>query len=188
MRLTLTILLLFALQTHAAEVGLKSTFGADDIIFSGQIMTGDATKVGDLIKKISGDGKVHRFIIHSPGGNVTEAIAIGDLLRQDRFSVYEPSGLSCISACVFAIAGGVQRVLLGKVGLHRPYLPNNFESTPLVSLVQADAKKSMSIYMEKMGVKTSIVDAMYAIESPSEIRYLGAQEMKAYRLSTEDEM
>ena len=188
MRLVLLVavtLLLHGLQVNAAEIGLNSTPDRDDIIASGQIVEGDSMRVRELIHKTLGDGKIHRFIIHSPGGNVTEAIAIGTLLRNHEFSVFEPVGVSCISACVFAIAGGVSRVLKGKVGLHHPFLPNIQSDNPAAIKVESEGKVAMTAYIGKMGVKEALVDAMYSIQNPNEIRYLNDREMRYYRISTE---
>ena len=181
---TAVTLILLTFQVYAAEIGLNSTAVTDDIIASGQIVTGDANKVSSLMRKTVGDGKAHRFIIHSPGGNVTEAIAIGNLLRSNGFSVFEPPQVSCISACVFAIAGGTSRILMGKVGLHHPYLPNVLASNPAAIEVQTEGKQSMTAYMEKMGVKEEVVEVMYSIKDPEQIRYLDTQELRAYQLST----
>ena len=73
---------------------------------------------------------------------------------------------------------------MGKVGLHHPYLPNVLASNPAAIEVQTQGRQSMTAYMEKMGVKAEIVDAMYSIKDPERIRYLDAEELRAYKLST----
>jgi len=182
--ISVSILLFFA-QVKAAEIGLHSTSTTADIIVSGEITPGDANKVHDLIDRIDGDKKIHRFIIHSPGGNVTEAISIGSLLRSYGFTVFEPVGVTCISACIFAIAGGRSRILMGKVALHHPYLPHVLESHPVARQIQSEGKQAMLEYMKKMGVQETIVDAMYSLQDPSEIKYLSTAELQAYKLATD---
>jgi hypothetical protein len=178
------MLLLLVSSVSAAEIGLNATTTSNDIIMSGQIMSGDSIQVNKLIHKLVEDNKARRFIIHSPGGSVSEAMDIGRLLRSYGFSVLEPAQVSCISACVLAVAGGNPRILMGKIGLHHPYFPNILVNNPVAIKVQAEGKESIAAYMEAMGVKKGIVDAMYAIKDPAEIRYLDAHQLTAYNIST----
>ena len=39
--------------------------------------------------------------------------------------------------------------------------------------------------MKKMGVQETIVDAMYSLQDPSEIKYLSTAELQAYKLATD---
>ena len=50
--------------------------------------------------------------------------------------------------------------------------------------VQTEGKQSMTAYMEKMGVTEEVVEVMYSIKDPEQIRYLDTQELRAYQLST----
>ena len=181
-----TTIFSLAIATNAAEVSLNTSPMVDSIIFSGEITKGDSEKVSALIEKVANNGKIHQFTIHSPGGNITAAMDIGNLLRANVFIVFEPLGTSCISACIFTIAGGSQRIIAGQVGLHHPYLPQPHLSA-LEPLVQSEGKKAMVLYMKKMGVQGSLIDAMYSLSNANEVRYLTADEMKFYQLTTENE-
>jgi hypothetical protein len=69
------------------------------------------------------------FDVDSLGGDVEAAINIGRLARKYNASVSSIYG-TCASSCVFILAGGVDRHLLSSiVGIHRPFLPNDNETT-----------------------------------------------------------
>lgn len=110
---------------------------------------------------------------------------IGDLLRSNRISVFEPKGVSCISACVFAIMGGTSRVIEGRIGLHHPLFLNVPADNPRVQQLLAEGKRSMMRYAQKMNVNPQIVEDMYTLPNEGEIKYLNQNEVSAYRLSTE---
>src|SRR3978361_752506 len=62
------------------------------------------------------------FGINSRGGSVAAAIAIGRMFRRENAWI-GVNGV-CFSACVFMLAGAVDRQTgkLDQVGIHRPYL------------------------------------------------------------------
>jgi ATP-dependent protease ClpP protease subunit len=60
--------------------------------------------------------------LNSLGGSVSDAMAIGNIIRNAGYftAVYE--GDECSSACVLVLAGGVSRIASwGKIGIHRPH-------------------------------------------------------------------
>jgi hypothetical protein len=170
----------------SGEVGISSHQNFDDIIFSGQIMKGDAEKVKIFINELMPNPHKHRFIIHSPGGNVTEAMKIGELLRKNYFSIYEPNGITCISACVLVIMGGTIREVNGRVGLHHPL----FLNTPITADTQKlllEGEQAMVQYATRMNINPQIIRDMYTLKDESKIKYLSRAEIIAYHLSTEGE-
>jgi len=60
--------------------------------------------------------------LNSPGGDVTAAIATGRLLRSVEAPVAIKDNQECVIACVLILAGATNRLIYGKVGIHRPYL------------------------------------------------------------------
>src|SRR5207253_464065 len=59
--------------------------------------------------------------LSSKGGDVDGALAAGRLLRKERVTISVPNDDECLSACVFLLMAGVQRMVTGKVAIHRPY-------------------------------------------------------------------
>lgn len=119
-----------------------------------------------------------RFAIDSTGGSVIAAMKIGRLLRQERGSVMIEG--VCFSACVFVLAGAVDRVVFppGKVGIHRPYLVS----------VASDARheieralRLMRDYLREMDVSPQLADDMIAVE-PEDNRILSTSQLAAYGL------
>lgn len=183
----LSLLLLGSMfSPHAAEIGLDQSNGANSLIFSGEIKQGDSELLKPYIEKARSNGNPRRFIIHSEGGNVTEAMKIGSLLRKSNFSVFEPQGVSCFSACVFAIMSGTNRVINGRIGLHHPLFLNAPSNNPQVQKLLLEGKQAMTQYTMQMNVAPKIVEDMYALPNEADIKYLNQNEIRVYRLSTNE--
>jgi hypothetical protein len=57
-------------------------------------------KRGDYIKTV---------VLNSPGGSVTDALALGRLIREKKFATEVEAGKYCASSCPLVFAGGVER-------------------------------------------------------------------------------
>ena len=57
-------------------------------------------KRGDYIKTV---------VLNSPGGSVTDALAMGQLIREKKFATEVEPGQYCVSSCPLMFAGGVER-------------------------------------------------------------------------------
>ena len=124
------------------------------------------------------------FGINSRGGSVAAAMAIGRMFRRDN-AWLGVNGV-CFSACVFMLAGAVDRQTgkLDQVGIHRPYL----RSTPEKPLEADQIKQAysrmlqdMRDYLREMNVSQRLADDMLATE-PENNHILTEAELKAYRL------
>ncbi len=87
----------------------------------------------------------------------------------------------CASACVIAFAGGETRFGIegSKLGVHR------FSTTTQMDDPVADSQRVTGMllgYMKKMGVSSSVVEAM---SETRDIRWLGAREVSAMNLVTD---
>jgi hypothetical protein len=69
-------------------------------------------KRGDYIKTV---------VLNSPGGSVTDALAMGRLIREKKFSTEVETGRYCASSCPLVFAGGVERRAGDKaaIGVHQ---------------------------------------------------------------------
>jgi hypothetical protein len=129
-----------------AVTGNAATFelarGADGIIVAGvkvegDIVPGDAQELIDFYGKYG--EQISPVYLRSRGGDVTEAIAMGAILRRLRLEASVPLGdtgsapidpirvdhrenLICASACFLVYAGGAIR-FGNYLAMHRPYLP-----------------------------------------------------------------
>jgi hypothetical protein len=72
----------------------------------------EVDKRGDYIRTV---------VLNSPGGSVTDALAMGRLIREKKFSTEVEAGKYCASSCPLLFAGGVERRAGDKavIGVHQ---------------------------------------------------------------------
>ena len=129
------------------------------------------------------------ILLSSPGGDLNQAAIIGETIRArglvtavgiaDASGQVKPS--YCASACVLVFAGGKPRygVLGSALGVHR------FVTTKPVGDPVAETQRIAGAvlgYMTKMGVASSIVEAM---SETKDIRWLAPKEALAMNLITD---
>lgn len=125
----------------------------------------------------------------SPGGDLNQAMIIGEIIRSRGLStavgVADASGhirpSYCASACVFIYAGGKSRYGIegSMLGVHR--FVTTMPGRDPVAETQRTAGMILS-YMTKMGVSSSVVEAM---SETGDIRWLDVSEAAAMNLVTE---
>jgi hypothetical protein len=126
------------------------------------------------------------YTLNSRGGSVETALKIGRLLRKGRSSAWVLVDSICYSACVFILAGATSRPAFGRIGIHRPYEPDDISTS-------AAAQKTKYIklgnlvraYLSEMNVKPQLYDDMLYI-SPENIRMLSRKDLDSYGLTIED--
>lgn len=129
------------------------------------------------------------ILLSSPGGNLNQATIMGEIIRArglatavgiaDASARIKPA--YCASACVLVFAGGKPRygVLGSALGVHR------FVTTRPVGDPVAETQRIAGAvlgYMTKMGVASSIVEAM---SETTDIRWLAPKEALAMNLITD---
>jgi hypothetical protein len=178
----------------------------------GRIEPGTAKAFADAVANLK--GRRLPILIHSPGGSVAEAGAMGELIRAKGLAVAvartliancpESSlkcpdgpgtaitgGAACASACVLVLAGGVERLAApsARIGVH--------QTTTLVSETEglAHLKSTRKIY-EQQGVDAAVEAYLAAMgvgepvmtlarkTSAASIRWLSLAELKTSHLAT----
>jgi hypothetical protein len=178
----------------------------------GRIEAGTAKAFAGAIANLK--GRRLPILIHSPGGSVSDAGAMGELIRDKGLAVAvartliancpESSpqcpdgpgaaitgGATCASACVLVLAGGVERLAApsARIGVH--------QTTTLVSEIEglARLKSTRKIY-EQRGVDSAVETYLAAMgvgdsvmtlmrkTAAASIRWLSPAELKASRLLT----
>ena len=178
----------------------------------GRIEPGSAKAFADAIANLK--GRRLPILIHSPGGSVADAGAMGELIRAKGLAVAvartlitncpEASpkcpdgpgtaitgGATCASACVLVLAGGVERLAApsARIGVH--------QTTTLVSETEglAHLKSTRKIY-EQRGVDAAVEAYLAAMgvgdpvmtlmrKTPAaSIRWLSPAELKDSHLAT----
>jgi hypothetical protein len=124
--------------------------------------------------------------LESPGGSLTSAMAIGELVRDGGFDTGVAERGKCYSACVLILAAGVRRtVATGKIGVHRPYFDRGLH-TPGAALLE-DSQSGQIItgdvqrYFDRMGMRDGLMDAMMKVPSQF-MRHLTSREVAVYGL------
>jgi hypothetical protein len=117
--------------------------------------------------------------LNSPGGSLIAGMAMGRLLREQRFHTHvgkrtadprKPASGVCYSACPFAYAGGTGRFLAeGSVfGIHR--VTNRVPVPDALAFEQVVSGQAMG-YLAEMGIDSGLFDMMETIP-PDGIRLL----------------
>lgn len=184
-KLILIVGFIFSLSAQADVVvhPTSASGPADGLWISGQINAGDPAA---LQKHLPQFERVKIVLLDSPGGDVQAAMELGRILRRMNFNAWIFPDKLCASACVFVLAGAPYRTVGGKVGIHRPYQPNDKFSSPEQQKssylkIENDVKK----YLMDMNVNPSLYDDMIRI-SPGKIKYLNEDELERYGLSETD--
>lgn len=152
----------------------------DSLILSGEIKKSD---VAELTKVLP---KYQTIWLNSPGGDVSAAMNIGRLLRRSNITALVDYNQVCVSACVLVLAGSTFRMIKGKVGIHRPYLPQDNATTVNEQKVIYDSIRNNIIdYLEIMNINPTLYDDMFRI-SPRKVKFLRKEELEFYGLSGTD--
>lgn len=122
--------------------------------------------------------------LNSSGGEVEEAIKIGEIIRKSEFNVSVPDGAECLSSCIFILSAGVLRSAYGRVGIHRPYFSSlsKDENVQNIKNKREAILTSIKQYLEEMDVNPRLVDTMISIP-PGELKILTPDELSYYRLT-----
>lgn len=180
-QLVLSILLLLkGLEISAAEISHETVTRIDGklsygILIKGPLAEGDAHKFAKvLLTKHPATNQLSAVtMLNSLGGDLSEAIRIGQIVRELQLDVRVMNGMTCASACFFVFLSGSPRSAtgaepngransrspLGIVGLHRPYLRSPTNTSESVEK-QARAMRYVAAFLEAKLVPRRLVDAM----------------------------
>jgi hypothetical protein len=178
----------------------------------GRILPGAATGLAEAVERLN--GRRLPILIHSPGGSVPDAMAMGELIRAKGLAVAVArtlimncperaprcpdgpgraitGGAMCASACVLVLAGGVERLIgpVPLVGVH--------QITTVVRETEGLAHlTSTRKFYEQRGVDAKVSDYLAAMgvgdpvmalmrKTPAaSVRWLSLADLKASRLAT----
>lgn len=155
------------------------------LVATGSIMPGTAKSFADEVEKRG--GYVKTVVLHSPGGSLGDALAIGRLIRQKKFATEVENGRYCASACPLVFAGGVERRAGPKaaIGVHRAV---TISSGPLGDREGMEDGQRVSAlaqkYLREMGVDVGVW--IHAMETPNDrLYYFKSDELLTLKLATQ---
>jgi hypothetical protein len=124
----------------------------------------------------------HVLDLDSAGGQVEDAMRIGDFIAETRWTVWVREDSICHSACVFLLSAGDVRRIAGKVGIHRIIRMSSTASTRAelnaeLRVVQGRVRD----YLERNGTGVAVADLMMAVPNRS-LRLLTDEELQRFGL------
>lgn len=175
------------LQQPNAKLRGQMTFdlvGSGKLLATGTIMPGTAQAFADEVKK-RGD-YIKTVVLQSPGGSVRDALAMGRLIREKKFSTQVESGHYCASACPLIFAGGVERHAEpnAAIGVHEVAALGNADMSGAAGLqngqqISAECQQ----YLRDMGVDLEVW--IHAMETPKDrLYYFRPDELLTLKLAT----
>jgi hypothetical protein len=143
-----------------------------------QSFAAEVGKRGDYVKTV---------VLNSPGGSVTDALAMGRLIRERKFATEVEAGKYCASSCPLVFAGGVERRAGDRatIGVH--------QVAALLSAANGPPRDEMSVaqnisarcqrYLADMGVSLQVW--VHAMETPHDRLFVfKPDELKALNMVT----
>jgi len=138
-------------------------------------------------------------LINSPGGRVVASMRLGALLRKMRAAVIVarvdterqvPISGQCMSACVYAMMGGVKRVVpdQSRIGIHRMSRQESHGSGRAPSGTERtyasdDMVDALADYAAEMGVSRGVIREAEQISS-DDIHIVSPSELRRWRLAS----
>ena len=130
---------------------------------------------------------IRTVVLNSPGGSVTDALAMGRLIRESKFATEVEAGKYCASSCPLVFAGGVERRAGDKaaIGVHqvaalgsaRPGPPRNEMS------VAQNISARCQRYLGDMGINWQVW--VHAMETPHDRLFIfKPDELKSLNIVT----
>ncbi|ENE1250134.1 MULTISPECIES: hypothetical protein [Stenotrophomonas maltophilia group] len=151
--------------------------------YAGKINPGFAEMMWRLAVVADGQ-KIHKRILDldSSGGQVESAIVAGDSIGESGWTIWVREGSICHSACVFVLAAGDNRLLSGKVGIHRMMrISSKATSRAELNRELHEVYDNVKDYLQRNGVAVGVADLMMTVPNRS-LRLLTPDELRQYGL------
>ncbi len=151
--------------------------------YAGKINPGFAEMMWRLAV-VADEQKIHKRILDldSSGGQVESAIVAGDSIGESGWTIWVREGAICHSACVFVLAAGDNRLLSGKVGIHRMMrISSKATSRAELNRELHEVYDNVKDYLQRNGVAVGVADLMMTVPNRS-LRLLTPEELRQYGL------
>ncbi|EGD06808.1 hypothetical protein XVE_5012 [Xanthomonas vesicatoria ATCC 35937] len=177
--------LLPALDRASVEAALAPCreTGLLRVRYAGKINAGFAALVWRLATVAEQWRLPHRILdLDSSGGQVEAAIRAGDTIGESNWTIWVREGSICHSACVFVLAAGDNRLVAGKVGIHRMMrISSKATSRAELNRELREVYGNVKDYLERNGVAVAVADLMMTVPNRS-LRLLTMEELREYGL------
>ncbi|MXV45827.1 hypothetical protein DYQ94_02655 [Xanthomonas sp. LMG 8993] len=151
--------------------------------YAGKINAGFAALVWRLAAVAEQLRLPHRILdLDSSGGQGGAAICAGDVIGESNWTIWVREGSICHSACVFVLAAGDNRLVAGKVGIHRMMrISSKATSRAELNRELREVYGNVKDYLERNGVAVAVADLMMTVPNRS-LRLLTMDELREYGL------
>ncbi len=130
---------------------------------------------------------IKAVVLNSSGGSVTDALAMGRLIRDRKFATAVENGGMCASSCPLVFAGGVERRAGDKatIGVHQAFAPGDVGGDGAAGMAHAQrVSAECQKYLAEMGVDLRLW--VHAMETPKEqLYFLKPDELLSLKLATQ---
>lgn len=159
--------------------------GAPGLVLTGEIEPGDADRFTTHLEDT--DRPPETIALHSPGGSVSDAVAIGARVRDDGIATRVSAGRACYSACPYILAGGTSRTVSreARVGVHQHFFGENVALPAFMAVdgIQRGQAEVMA-HLDAMGVDPLLMEK--AMRTPREDIYILLEdELTRFALATD---
>ncbi|MEL7430599.1 MAG: hypothetical protein AAFN43_11450 [Pseudomonadota bacterium] len=154
------------------------------LLVSGMIDVGAAARFATETETIA--DYVRIVELNSPGGSVSDALAISTLVREKGWNTHVNKGALCASSCPIVFAGGTVRTAAEEaaIGVHQIYSAGGDTRSvdQAISGTQASTAEIVR-HLEEMGADPDLW--IHALETPpANLYYFRPDELVEYRLVT----
>uniref|UniRef100_E6VC28 ATP-dependent Clp protease proteolytic subunit n=1 Tax=Rhodopseudomonas palustris (strain DX-1) TaxID=652103 RepID=E6VC28_RHOPX len=132
---------------------------------------------------------IKTVVLNSPGGSVSDALAIGRMIREHRLATEVEAGKYCASSCPLVLFGGTERRVGAKaaVGVHQVFAVNAGETAASPPRDQMSDAQRISArcqrYLSEMGIDLEVW--IRAMETPKDRLFVfKPEELNKYRIVT----
>ena len=126
---------------------------------------------------------VRTVVLNSPGGSVNDALTMGRLIREKKFTTEVEAGKYCASSCPLVFAGGIERRAgaSAAIGVHQVAAFGSANAAPRDEM---DAAQRISArcqrYLGEMGINLQVW--VHAMETPHDRLFVFDTETQQSRL------
>lgn len=161
---------------------LKSTVSAQGgavLLLSGEVTTGDAARLKNLLTASLASGKAASAIrLDSPGGNLVEAVKLAAVVHRARIATVVVAGATCAGACFVALIAGTQKFISATATIGAPGAAARKEPSGRTPVVVRDEMPAIVRAVKDLGLLDAIVTKMLATPE-EEILWLSADDLGA---------
>lgn len=155
------------------------------LLAEGSIDPGAADR---FAKEIERRGEYVKLVtLNSPGGSVSDALAMSKLIRDRKLDTKVATKALCASSCPIVLAGGVSRTAEkdAVVGVHQVFSGGGDRPSPEQAMSSAQTTTArVTRHLDEMGIGAGLW--INALETPPDrLYYLTAKEMADFKLTTE---